>query len=115
VYFIGAQLEVGQNKTKHPFYSVVCDSAKIVMQPSLVDMPRGSLRVAVCSAGHHHSLLATQDGAAFSFGVGAAGQLGVGNLHTFFSPKRVQTLSNIVALAAGAQHSLWVDHQGTVY
>ena len=75
-------------------------------------------RVATVAAGAFHSLVAgAADGALYSFGYGAMGQLGHGGREEELSPRAVAALAGtrVVGLAGGEHHSLVVDDSGAVY
>lgn len=75
------------------------------------------VRVVSVAAGAFHSLVATTDGAFYTFGYGAVGQLGHGVRSDEMKPRRVETLrgERIVAIAGGEHHSLCVDGSGVCY
>jgi len=64
-----------------------------------------------------HSLVATSDGAAYSFGHGNSGRLGHGDTARQPSPRRIGGLrsEHISAVAAGARHSLALSSGGSVF
>ncbi len=69
------------------------------------------------SAGGVHSLVVTEDGAPYSFGKGAHGQLGHGSVGDEHSPKMVDALCHvrIAAAAAGSFFSLALTADDTVF
>ena len=69
------------------------------------------------AAGDHHSLALTVQGALFSFGHGANGQLGHGDRANQLHPKRVVVLAKerIVSVAAGGNHSLALTAEGALF
>jgi len=68
------------------------------------------------SAGYDHSFVILANGDIYSFGANNAGQLGLGNtVHPITSPQKVSGISNVVAIAAGAWHSLFLTSGGDVY
>ena len=72
------------------------------------------MRVTAVSAGQHHSLFVTADGAAYSCGCGETGKLGHGNETHHAVPTRIEALAGvrIRAVAAGRAHSLFVAEDG---
>ena len=74
-------------------------------------------RVVVVSAGEHHSLALTTDGAVWSWGDGALGQLGHGDQQNQLLPKKVETLEGwrVVAVSAGSDHSLALTADGASF
>ncbi len=73
--------------------------------------------VAGVAAGWAHSVALTSDGAVWTWGANADGQLGDGTTTLRSTPTRVTALDGvtIVAVAAGAFHTLAVAADGTVY
>ena len=74
-------------------------------------------RVVAVSAGLDHSLTLTADGAAWSWGWGAYGELGHGNQQAQLLPKKVEALAGrrVVAVSAGESHSLALIADGAVF
>lgn len=76
-----------------------------------VNPMRGSI-----SAGLYHSLALMTDGTVLSWGDDAKGQLGDDTNFAYkTSPVNVSGLTNVVAVAAGYEHSLALLENGTVY
>lgn len=76
--------------------------------------------VIAIAAGASHSLAIAANGRVFAWGMGGSGRLGTGNTFTYFSPTPVSTSGvlagkSIVAIAAGANHSLAIDSNGSGY
>ena len=92
-----------------------------VLQPAQVVNSSGTLTgITFVSAGEYHSLALRNDGTVWAWGYNAFGQLG--NNTTTNSNKAVEVLnssgtplSNIVAIAAGENHSLAVDSSGNLW
>ncbi|MCL2287386.1 MAG: stalk domain-containing protein [Firmicutes bacterium] len=83
--------------------------------PIRVESLRGVVAIA---AGLHHSLALTNDGYVLAWGSNANGELGNGESgHGSFSatPVNVLNLTNVVAIAAGANHSLALRDDNTVW
>ena len=74
-------------------------------------------RVVAVSAGGYHSLTLTADGSVWSWGVGDWGELGHGDTQEQLLPKKVEALAGqrVVAVSAGAFHSLATTADGAVY
>ncbi|KAG8459793.1 hypothetical protein KFE25_014356 [Diacronema lutheri] len=87
-----------------------------VIQPTVV---RGLSNVCVrtVSAGRAHTLVVSSRGRLYSFGHGADGKLGHGDLRMRPAPKLVQALEHvcIVGAAAGSAHSLALSDDGRVF
>jgi len=69
------------------------------------------------TAGAYHSLAIIADGSVWSWGNGAFGQLGHGDEQNQLLPKKVEGLAGqrVVAVAAGAFHSLTLTADGAVW
>ncbi len=73
------------------------------------------------STGHDHSLALTVNGCVYGFGSDRYGQLGLEKLNTQSdnknrkTPTLIPSLSNIIAISAGDQHSLVLTDNGQVY
>ena len=74
-------------------------------------------RVAAVSAGGSHSFAITADGAVWSWGYGDYGQLGHGDQQHQLLPKKIEALTgqHVVAVSAGACHSLAITADGAVF
>ena len=74
-------------------------------------------RVVAVSAGGVHSLALTADGAVWSWGRGAWGELGHGDLQTQPLPKKIEAFADqrVVAVPAGYHHSLALTADGAVF
>ena len=59
--------------------------------------------------------MVSRSGAVFGFGCGANGQLGTGDLQTYFRPVCIMDEPPIVGVSAGDAHSLCLDASGAVY
>ena len=56
-----------------------------------------------------------KNGTVYSFGRGGEGRLGLGDSNRRLSPTKITTISNVIDIAAGADHSLFLDANGDVY
>jgi alpha-tubulin suppressor-like RCC1 family protein len=76
-------------------------------------------KIVQIEAGGGYSLLLTEDGGVFSFGLGAHGRLGHGDEQSVSTPKRIESDAllgyRIVQVAAGASHSLLLTESGDVF
>jgi len=74
-------------------------------------------RVSAVSAGAHHSLATTADGAVWSWGWGYFGQVGHGDTQNQLLPKKVEALTGrrVVTVSAGVAHSLAITTDGAVW
>ena len=74
-------------------------------------------RVIAVSAGEHHSLAMTADGAVWSCGHGGLGQLGHGDSQNRLLPKKIEALTGqrVVAVSAGGYHNLALTADGAVW
>ncbi len=73
--------------------------------------------VIAIAGGYMHSLALTRDGKVLAWGNNDSGQLGYmtdPNSYSF-TPQRVSSLNNIIAIAAGRRHSLALQSDGTVW
>jgi len=73
--------------------------------------------VVTVSAGDLHSLAITADGAAWSWGHGAAGRLGHGDQQHQLLPKKVEAFAGqrVAAVSAGGVHSIAITADGAVW
>ena len=72
--------------------------------------------VAAIAAGSSHALALTTDGRVFAWGSNGFGQIGVGTTtSTYPSPIEVPALTGVVAIGAGASHSLAVLADGRLF
>lgn len=77
-----------------------------------------NLTIGSVSAGYRHTLFLTDDGKVYSCGLNEDGQLGLGNnIISYNTPQFISDISNltITAVSAGADHSLFLTHDGRVY
>jgi len=74
-------------------------------------------RVVTVSTGAHHSFALTADGAVWSWGLGAFGQLGHGDWQAQLLPKKIETFAGqrVVAVSAGERHSLALTADGAAW
>ena len=73
--------------------------------------------VVAVAAGASHSLFVTKDGKLYTMGANDCGQLGIGSydFDAHVTPTQVSGSSNVVAVAAGPSHSLYVTSDGTLW
>ena len=69
------------------------------------------------SSGNYHSLILTESGKVFSYGVGTEGILGHGDETTLYEPKEINELSKfkIIDIKCGGFHCVAVTDSGAVY
>ncbi|EOD38720.1 hypothetical protein EMIHUDRAFT_373026 [Emiliania huxleyi CCMP1516] len=74
-------------------------------------------RVVAVSAGDRHSIAITADGAVWSWGYGASGQLGHGDQQNQLLPKQVEAFAGqrVVAVSAAEYNSFAIAADGGVY
>ena len=84
--------------------------------PKKIEASAGQ-RVVAVSAGDAHSLALTADGALWSWGYGALGQLGHGDEQYQLLPTKIEAFADqrAVAVSAGAWHSLALTSDGAVW
>lgn len=85
---------------------------------SLRPRPVVGLRAATAVAASWHTLALTEDGQVYAWGRNTFGQLGNGRFGVEakeLSPVRVQRVTEVVAVAAGWDHSLALTREGKVY
>ncbi|WP_273000656.1 RCC1 domain-containing protein [Hydrogenibacillus schlegelii] len=78
----------------------------------------GLTDVVSIAAGRWHSLALRSDGTVWAWGYGGFGQLGDGKTHPYWSqytPVMVSGLTDVIKVAAGADHSLALKSDGTVW
>ena len=78
----------------------------------------GAFSAQVIAAGGYHSLALRRDGTVLAWGYNAFGQLGIGVSGYGTDqpyPRQIDGLAEIVAVAAGEQHSLALDRAGHVW
>ena len=77
----------------------------------------GLTGVVAIAESFEHSLALKSDGTAWGWGTNGYGELGNGSpqLSGFVQTPVMATVHNVVAIAAGASHSLWLRSDGTVW
>ncbi|ADD28620.1 chromosome condensation regulator RCC1 [Meiothermus ruber] len=93
------------------------DSSGTHTAPNLRDniLPAGIKAVAV-QAGRYHSLALTSEGTVYAWGRNDVGQLGLGTITApQESPALIPGLSDVIALAAGDDHTLALKADGSVW
>eukprot|EP00762_Andalucia_godoyi_P000455 ANDGO_03116.mRNA.2 Ultraviolet-B receptor UVR8 len=83
-----------------------------VSVPEKVDLTEVEGNVVKIATGRAHSLLLTDRGTVYAWGLGKAGRLGTGELGVVSRPTEVWTLSHLIAvdIACGLDHSLVIAH-----
>ena len=91
-------------------------TSSVSPSPSRVALPPGVSAVLAC-AGARHSVLIDARGAAYAFGWGLHGQLGLGDCEDARAPTRVASLDGIfiARAAAGAAHTVLLTRHGAAY
>jgi alpha-tubulin suppressor-like RCC1 family protein len=90
--------------------------ACLAVQPILFALSAIPAGAATTAAGATHTLvLRTTDGSVWAFGLNSDGQLGDNTTTQRKTPIQVTTLSSVVAVAAGAKHSLALTSAGLLY
>ncbi|MDC0712095.1 RCC1 repeat-containing protein [Stigmatella sp. ncwal1] len=81
------------------------------------DLSSEACRILAVSAGDNHSLALRSDGTVWAWGDNSSGQLGNGTKdpQPVVLPVQVSGLTDVVAVAAGASHSLAKSRDGTVW
>lgn len=88
-------------------------SVRRLVSPGIIS---GTSNFVMVCAGEVHSIALRSDGSVWSWGGNQFGQVGVGLLnHSVLKPEQIQSLSNIVSIAAGRYHSVALTADGTVY
>lgn len=94
-------------------------STGVVRTPTKLPLWGHIGRVMAAAAGKNHSLVCFEGGVAATCGSGSRGALGHGErkaeLNDVWKPQIVSALSKIHAVAAGADFSIAVDEEGSVY
>ena len=90
------------------------DGIDVVPIPKLVPVT-AQLQMRSVAASQHHTLALSCGGAAFSFGLGTHGQLGLGHTERALQPTRIELLPSAVAISAGQYHSAAITLSGNVY
>lgn len=92
-----------------------CDE-KIRAQPTWVQHLKQERALSV-TAGYHNNLVLTEKGQVWSWGWGAHGQLGLGDIKDRDTPTVIEELSHerILMLSCGDRHSFAVTEDGKVY
>jgi alpha-tubulin suppressor-like RCC1 family protein len=67
------------------------------------------------AAGGHHTVLLTQDGSVWTWGLNDCGQLGDGSTQSRPAPVRVAGLKGVRGVAAGVAHTLALCNDGSVW
>jgi alpha-tubulin suppressor-like RCC1 family protein len=99
------------------FYGQLGDPAASLFNGRTVPVAVPGLGIAKSiSAGDEHVLALLEDGTVWGWGANNMGQLGLGiSTQRERAPKRVIGLTDVVLISAGAQHSLALKSDGTVW
>ncbi|RGF88870.1 hypothetical protein DXA10_14820, partial [Firmicutes bacterium AM55-24TS] len=93
---------------------------RIKIKPSETDDPK-SVASPMVAAGSSHTIALRYDGTVWAWGYNGNGELGQGNTTTVYSPVQVKSadgssyLTDIIEIAAGSNHNLALDKDGTVW
>ena len=83
---------------------------------SIYPVPAGVSGVSAIAAGQYHSLALKSDGTVWTWGFNTSGQLGGDCMLTSRAvPAQVGGLANVIAIAAGAHHSLAITGDGALW
>ena len=74
-----------------------------------------TLATSAVSAGSSHGLALRSDGTIWAWGTNRIGEVGLGTNALVLSPKRITSLSNVLAISAGPLHSLAIQSNGQVW
>lgn len=77
-------------------------SIKQSASPCLVE---GVSRVVMLDCGWGHTVAVTEDGAAYTWGMGEHGELGLGSTESHWEPKRVSIDARVITASCGARHT----------
>lgn len=92
------------------------DPLRCVEIPKQIGGDVAGVNVSGVACGGAHSVVATEDGRVFSFGLNDRGQLGHSQMDPFVStPEEVLIPEDIVSVAAGHYHSLALDRNGNIW
>ena len=84
------------------------------LTPRLVEGLVGK-SVTQVAAGFNHTVVATADGLAFSFGRGLQGQLGHGEEANELRPRLIECIPAVARVTAGARHTAVITRDGAVW
>ena len=85
------------------------------LSAALVQADSDQLTTQALATGQRNALALRSDGTVWSWGTNRVGELGLGTNSLILSPRRVASLSNMLAIATGPQHSLAVSSNGVVW
>jgi alpha-tubulin suppressor-like RCC1 family protein len=86
--------------------------------PRLIEGVLVGKRVVGVAAGHAHTVVWTDEGKAYSFGVGPFGRLGHGGTKTELVPKLIEGVlvgKRVVGVSAGSDHTVVWTNEGNAY
>ncbi|MHA6480896.1 RCC1 domain-containing protein [Paenibacillus sp. strain BS8-2] len=90
-------------------------STSNMLIPTEITGIAGDPEFVAIAAGGLHSLLLTDDGRVYSFGIGSSGQLGHGDGLNYQVPTLIASLTDVIAISAGFNFSLALKTDGSVY
>lgn len=88
----------------------------IALQPVLLSLLAAPVAAVTVAGGASHTLVVrTRDNTVWAWGLNSDGQLGDNTITQRKTPIQVSGLSSVVAVAAGAKHSLALTSAGVLY
>ena len=89
-------------------------SSTSVVPQQVLRFPAKGVKIMTISCGAWHTMALSEQGAVFSWGGGAYGQLGLGDVLSSLSPALVKFNKSVLAIACGVWHSLALTDEGVV-
>lgn len=84
----------------------------LIKTPTKIDLPE----MIDISSGIGHIVALSNDGEVYAWGRNKYGQLGNGlELDEYTSPEKIESLTNIIKIESGINHSIALDHNGNIY
>ena len=93
----------------------VCARARRLLFAGLLLLGASTAWAQTAAGGAGHTVILKSDGTVWTFGENGSGQLGDNTTTDRKSPIQVSGLSDIVAVAAGANHSMAITSTGNLY
>ena len=109
----GSTLVAGNYTLKAKAWNAACTATSTTTSADYVTT--GVFTPGAVVSGEYHSLALKHDGTVWAWGAGSSGQLGDGTAASSAVPKRVATLTGVVAIAAGKDFSVAVRNDGSVW